>query len=247
MLLDKITLREMVLGGAVLGCGGGGTISVGLTRLMEALRLGNPHLVCLTELPDNAILATLSTVGVTKDNSRGAIGPRHFLRAFEVFQQNTREKVDGFVASEVGAVSVTYGLIESLRADIAVVDAPCNGRAHPLFVMGSLGLHRLRGYRPLVVACGHSIDFLIRAPIETAGRIVRSEVAINGSSLAVIRNPVPVGYVKNHAAVGALRGAIGIGHTITSHLSGADYGGSRSRIRDDVAQHSDFMSLGVPR
>jgi len=27
----------------------------------------------------------------------------------------------------------------------------------------------------------------------------------------------------------------------------ADSGGSRSRIRDDVAQHSDLMSLGVPR
>ena len=29
--------------------------------------------------------------------------------------------------------------------------------------------------------------------------------------------------------------------------SSADSGGSRPRIRDDVAQHSDLMSLGVPR
>jgi hypothetical protein len=27
----------------------------------------------------------------------------------------------------------------------------------------------------------------------------------------------------------------------------ADSGGSRPRIRDDVAQHSDLMSLGIPR
>jgi hypothetical protein len=27
----------------------------------------------------------------------------------------------------------------------------------------------------------------------------------------------------------------------------ADSGGSRPRIRDDVAHHSDLMSLGVPR
>jgi len=27
----------------------------------------------------------------------------------------------------------------------------------------------------------------------------------------------------------------------------ADFGGSRSRIREDVAQHSDSISLGVPR
>jgi transposase-like protein len=28
---------------------------------------------------------------------------------------------------------------------------------------------------------------------------------------------------------------------------GADSGGSRPRIRDDVAHHSDLISLGVPR
>jgi hypothetical protein len=30
-------------------------------------------------------------------------------------------------------------------------------------------------------------------------------------------------------------------------LIAADSGGSRPRIRDDVAHHSDLMSLGVPR
>jgi hypothetical protein len=30
-------------------------------------------------------------------------------------------------------------------------------------------------------------------------------------------------------------------------VQGADSGGSRPRIRDDVAQHSDLISLGVPR
>jgi 3alpha(or 20beta)-hydroxysteroid dehydrogenase len=33
-------------------------------------------------------------------------------------------------------------------------------------------------------------------------------------------------------------------HDVTSD---ADSGGSRPRIRDDVAHHSDLMSLGVPR
>jgi hypothetical protein len=33
----------------------------------------------------------------------------------------------------------------------------------------------------------------------------------------------------------------------TSTSETADSGGSRPRIRDDVAQHSDLMSLGVPR
>jgi hypothetical protein len=30
-------------------------------------------------------------------------------------------------------------------------------------------------------------------------------------------------------------------------LSGADSGGSRPRIRDDLAHHSDLISLGAPR
>jgi len=137
MLLDETRLREMVFGGALLGSGGGGTISIGLARVEEMLRLGNPHLICLDELSENAIVATLSTVGMTKDPSRGTIGPRQFLRALDVFQHNAGEQLSGFIASEVGPVAVTYGLTESLLVGIPVVDAPCNGRAHPLSVMGS--------------------------------------------------------------------------------------------------------------
>ena len=34
---------------------------------------------------------------------------------------------------------------------------------------------------------------------------------------------------------------------VEESVGGADSGGSRPRIRDDVAHHSDLMSLGVPR
>src|SRR3954451_7606830 len=37
------------------------------------------------------------------------------------------------------------------------------------------------------------------------------------------------------------------GFWLARWLEGADSGGSRPRIRDDVAHHSDLMSLGVPR
>jgi hypothetical protein len=37
------------------------------------------------------------------------------------------------------------------------------------------------------------------------------------------------------------------GDVLAAGLAAADSGGSRPRIRDDLAHHSDLISLGVPR
>lgn len=42
----------------------------------------------------------------------------------------------------------------SAMAGIPVVDAPCNGRAHPLALIGSLGLHRFPKHRTWTAAVG---------------------------------------------------------------------------------------------
>jgi hypothetical protein len=48
-----------------------------------------------------------------------------------------------------------------------------------------------------------------------------------------------------HGAVGGLEGVRPF--DFDESRQGADSGGSRPRIRDDVAHHSDLISLGVPR
>jgi uncharacterized protein len=185
-----------------------------------------PRVVPLARIPCDAILATLSAVGTAGQTSGAALGHAHFRRALDLFEPFANRTISGFIASEVGAAAVTYGLQESARTGIPVVDAPGNGRAHPLFAMGSLGLHLRPRHATATVAVGGKkgstdyVEIAIRANVAKAARIVRDRAAQGGIALAVVRNPVPAAFVRNHAAVGGLAFAHRVGGSLLAGLPG---------------------------
>jgi DUF917 family protein len=222
-LLTEQHLREMVYGGAVLGAGGGGSIRVGLTAGYDALDRGKPRLARVEELQARSLIVTLSTVGsvagmAESDNVKGRhIAALRRLAAFGDFQ------IDGLIASEVGPAAAIYGWAESAVAGIPIVDAPCNGRAHPLGLMGSLGLHRFPRYITTTVAIGGKgkrlLELSLKANVSDASRVVRQNAAMSAIPLAVARNPLPLSYVRRHAAIGALRHARQIGKVLLTSQS----------------------------
>jgi DUF917 family protein len=223
-LLDERLLRELVYGGAVLGAGGGGSIEVGLAAGREGLALGSPRLVGIDELAPTTLLATLSIVGsmgggISSDQPR----PQHGLVLGQLAKLE-KKHIGAVIASEVGPQTVTYGWRESAIAGIPIVDAPCNGRAHPLGVMGSLGLHRRPSHVAGVVAIGGNaggsnyVHLSIRTSATKAGKMIRDAAASSGIPLAVARNLLPASYVKNHAAIGGLKYATQIGAIVLREM-----------------------------
>jgi uncharacterized protein len=224
------SLRDLVYGGAVLGGGGGGSLAAGLKSVRQTLQIGEPRIVSLADVPRSALIATLSAVGSAGKTSGLSLDEGHFRRAIELFQRFANRRVDGFISSEVGPRAVTYGLLESARTGIPVVDAPANGRAHPLFLMGSLGLHKRPGYAAATVAVGgekgsaNYAEIAIRASVVKAARLVRGHAARSKTALAVVRNAVPAEYLGHNAAVGGLAFA----RTIGRALLAASRGGASS-------------------
>lgn len=224
MVTDKSSLRALVYGGAVLGGGGGGSLGAGLKSVRRTLEIGEPRIVSLADVPRSALIATLSAVGSAGKTSKSTLDEGHFRRAIELFQRFANRRVDGFISSEVDSRAVTYGLLESARTGIPVVDAPANGRAHPLFLMGSLGLHKRPGYAAAAVAVGgekgsaNYAEIAIRASVVKAARVVRGHAARSKTALAVVRNAVPAGFVRDHAAVGGLNFARKIGSALLPAL-----------------------------
>jgi uncharacterized protein len=223
--VDEPGLQALVYGGAVLGGGGGGSLATGLESLREILAAGVPRILPLAAMEDDAILATLSAVGSAGGTSGAALSAGHFKRALSLFESFSNHPVEGYLAREVGPRAVTYGLRESIESGVPVVDAPANGRAHPLFVMGSLGLHlRPRRITTTVAVGGVAgspkyVEIAIRANVNTAARIVRDRAAQASIPLAVIRNPLPAAVVRHHAAVGALAFAQRVGHVLLAELT----------------------------
>jgi hypothetical protein len=222
--LDEQHLKEMVYGGAVLGAGGGGSIRAGLAAGLEALGQGTPRLISIKELPPKTIIATLSVVGSMAGMS--SLQPRlQHGPSLRKLGEMEHALPGAVIASEVGPQAVTYGWRESAATGVPIVDAPCNGRAHPLGLMGSLGLHHHPEYVTSTVATAGGADastrveLAVRSSATKASKMVRQVAAAMGKPLAVARNPLPASYVTRHAAVGGLSYARRVGSIFLNELN----------------------------
>jgi uncharacterized protein len=222
--LDESRLREMVYGGAVLGAGGGGSIAAGLAAGREALTLGTPRLAHIDELPPKTLITTLSVVGSVGGMASGQSRPQHGW-ALRRLAEIEKQSVGAVIPSEVGPQAVTYGWRESAISGVAIADAPCNGRAHPLGLMGSLGLHRRPSYVTTAIGIGGTptthnwVNLTLRTSAIKASKMIRDTAATSGIPLAVARNTLPASYVKRHAAIGGLKYAAQVGRIVLLEIS----------------------------
>ncbi|HHY94860.1 MAG TPA: DUF917 family protein [Firmicutes bacterium] len=210
-------VEAAVLGGAVLGGGGGGAMADGRRHALLAVEMGEPELVTVEELPSDAVLVTASAVGAPAAKTAKDL-PVYYVRVVEILARETR--VDGLITNECGGLAAVNGWLQAAMLGIPVVDAPCNGRAHPTGVMGSMGLHRVAGYvsRQAAVggdpAAGTYVEMLVRGNLERAAALVRQASVQAGGMVAVARNPVTVSYARDNAAVGAIRQVLNVGRAM---------------------------------
>lgn len=220
--IDDNLAETAILGGAVLGGGGGGWIE-GARQIAELARAnGFTRIFSLTEIPDNALLLTVSAVGAPSAGSE-SLQPEDYVRAVELFTIHSGLKIAGLISSEVGALGVVNGWLPSACLNLPLIDAPCNGRAHPLALMGSMGLHRKRNYISIQSAVGgrassgNRVEMFLQGSLEAVSSLVRTAAVKSGGMVAVARNPVPARYVRKNGAPGAIAMAIKIGKIICNY------------------------------
>lgn len=211
-------LEAFIQGGAILGGGGGGWVEEGRKLGQLALERGFSTILPLSSLSRDALLVTVSAVGAPSAGT-GLLAPEHYIRAVELLIERTGLFIHGLISSEVGALGVVNGWAQSAALGIPVVDAPANGRAHPLGLMGSMGLHRKKAYisQQTIVARGGNKggakEFFFSGPLEEVSQEVLRIAAASGGMGAVARNPVPAAFVLRNGAPGALRMARELGRS----------------------------------
>jgi DUF917 family protein len=217
--VDREVVRAAAYGGALLGGGGGGSISEGLQLGQLAMEVGRPRLVDLDELDDEAILVTVSAVGAPAATDQ-YLEPIHYVQALQMLIEHLDEPVAGLITNENGGLATLNGWFQSAVTGIPVVDAPCNGRAHPTGAMGSMGLDGVDGYVSRQAAVGgdpsahRHVRLYVEGSLDSVARLVRQTAVEAGGLVAVSRNPVTVAYAREKAASGALRQAIEIGRAL---------------------------------
>lgn len=238
--LDDV--EAAVTGGAILAAGGGGWVSHGLLLGELAVKLGSPQLASLDDLDDEAVIITVSFVGAPAA-PEAHVEPLHYIRAVELFQERTGIEVGGLVSSENGSSSTVNGWLQAAVLGIPVVDAPCNGRAHPTGKMGSLGLdpsfetaQAAVGGRP---DTGRYVETVVTGTMEHVPGIVRAAAGAAGGAVAVARNPVPAKLLRERAAVGGIDYALRLGHEVLDALATSNAATAVERmtafLRGDIA------------
>lgn len=239
MKLTRENGRQILLGGWFLGGGGGGLPEGGEAVLDLVLQTGAVEFLPIDAFADDDVLVTGSLVGspASKDS---CVQEHHYRRTYERFCADWPKPIAAFVTNEAGAHSITNGWMLAALTGKPMVDAACNGRAHPTGVMGSMGLHAEPGYRALQTAAGgkgeREIDLSVSGTVELTAQAVRNAAVLSGGMVTVVRNPASAAYFRAHGAIGCVTQAMEIGrrwqqdmHSLDALLAG---------LADSIACHT---------
>lgn len=219
MDIDNSTVMAAAYGGAVLGGGGGGSVESGLALGLMAINKGNPQIVDLDDLSDEDQLLTVGAIGAPAATGR-FVEPMHYDEAVQLIIDHYPLPIKGIISNENGGFATVNGWLQSAVLGIPMVDAPCNGRAHPIGLMGAIGLEDVDGYiaRHGVVGgdpkAGRHIRMYIEGTVTSTAGMVRYASVTAGGIVADARNPVTVDYARRNAAPGALKLAIKVGASL---------------------------------
>lgn len=219
MELKPRSVEAAALGGALLGGGGGGWPEDGVTAGRLAFAVGTPGLVALSALPPDALIATVSAVGAPAAAERYTL-PIDFVTALTALNQRVGGRIAGLITSENGGAATLNGWFQSAVTGIPVVDAACDGRAHPTGVMGSMGLESDPEYHSIQAAAGGNplagrrVQAVVEGSLTACDRMIRQAAVEAGGMVAVARNPVTAAYVRDNGAPGAISQAVALGEII---------------------------------
>lgn len=216
-ILEEKDIAYAVMGGCILGGGGGGSRKAGEELARQAVSKGEIRLITIDEIePDKRVL-TVSAVGAPSSRNAYASGD-DYMKTVELYQKVFDCSVSALMTNECGGNATVNGWLQAAATGIPLLDAACNGRAHPTGVMGSMGLHNDITFVSQQVAIGGDSEFFKHIELTIKGSLfdtsdaVRETAVKAGGLVAVARNDVPASFVKDHGAVGAITQSIELGH-----------------------------------
>lgn len=214
--LDKDILKYALIGGSILGGGGGGSREMGELAGRVALEYGDIELVDIESIEDDTIIVTASAVGAPAAKDK-FMKPKDYVKTIEILEESMGIKVGGIITNENGGAATINGWIQASVLNIPLIDAPCNGRAHPTGTMGSMGLNNIDKFISYQAFSGgnpelnNKVEGFIKGDIFKASKMVRQAAVEAGGLVGVARNPIEAKYVKENGAINGISHAIDLG------------------------------------
>src|SRR3977135_2031548 len=175
---------DAIWGGSVLACGGGGWVQHGELMAERAPRMGTPILCSVDEIPDDALVATVTAIGAP-GAANWEIQPRDYLNALKLVMERARGPIVAVLTAQNGASTTLNGWIQSAMLGVKVLDAAGDVRAHPTGKLGGMGLTDRPGYRTIQAVSGGNRKLHGELRLVTEGTIVPTSNILRDSSVPV--------------------------------------------------------------
>ena len=218
-ILTARDVEAALKGGAVFAAGGGGFADHGRMLGTSAVNAGQPELVTMDEVPDDAWIATAAAIGAPAGTTEWQMLGVDYVKAVELVERELKEPIYGLIIGQNGKSSTLNGWLPAAILGTKVVDAVGDLRAHPTGDMGSLGL--ARSSEPMIQSAvggnrakGAYLELVVRGATAKVSPILRRAADMAGGFIASCRNPVRASYVKKHAALGGISIALALGEAI---------------------------------
>lgn len=217
------SMEALLYGSLILGAGGGGSLKDGRETIAAAFEAGTPTIIDVTDFENkDGIVVTTSAVGAPSAKDQ-FVKPADYNRVVELLEKELDRPLVAYLTNELGGGSTFNAFIQSATTGIPMLDAACNGRAHPLGTMGSMGLSEDEDYVSIQTAVGGNpannnyVEIVTKGSVQKTSALVRAAAVQAGGVVVVARNPVSLEYVSENAALGVLTQAEKVG---TAFLTG---------------------------
>jgi DUF917 family protein len=224
-ILGMPDVEAAIRGGSVFAAGGGGWAEHGRMLGTAAVSIGQPELISMDEVPDDAWIATAAAIGAPAGTTPWQMLGVDYVKAVEMLQDALGAPVYGLMIGQNGMSSTMNAWLPGALLGTKVIDAVGDIRAHPTGDMGSIGMAGSSEPTIQVAVGGHRnshsyIELVVRGATAKISPILRKAADMSGGFIASCRNPARASYVRSNAALGGISRALELGHAIMAAEAG---------------------------
>lgn len=213
-VLTPVAVEDVLVGCAILGTGGGGSLQQGLAFVSEILKKGKVFkLGTIDEFNEGDLIGSPYYCGaVTPEGKKKRKNGGVALDAFHTLEKYLNEEFNGVIAAELGGLSTAGAMGVAAERGLPLLDADAAGRAAPdlqcsIFYVNKLPITPIGVATPLgdLLTIHHVPDD------ERAEKIIREIAVLSEGMVGVCDHPARVSVLRKAAIHGTISQAQRLG------------------------------------
>lgn len=196
-LIGVQEVKNISVGAALLGAGGGGNAYVGTLMAISAIRKYGPvKLLDPSELVDEALCVCSSHIGSPAVSAEKFPNGDELITSFKKIQEVLGQKIDATFPIEIGGMNSMLPMVVAAKAGVPLIDIDGMGRAFPELQMSTFVLAN-HPITPIVMADERGNTTLINTiDAYWAEKIGRAITVKMGASAFMTSTPLTGEYLK---------------------------------------------------